>query len=309
MKSPALIGSVGLLLLAGILLVTASSKPHHRKSEIPLQDATILIIRHAEKPAFGPELSPDGERRAEAYAHYFTNFTVDSQPLRLDYLIAAADSKQSERPRLTLKPLSKALHLGINLKYEDKNYRDLVSELQTKDHGKAILICWHRGMIPDLVQALGADPLLLLPGGLWPVDQFSWVLQLRYDHQGRLIPEQTKRIQEHLLPQDPPDPPSASSYRPDTDRAKLLNSHPDGLQIRRLQARDRKIRRLRKIMFLHEVKPRGANPLLHGCEKFFRQPCSGIARSEKHSAGLEQRKGSSHQFPEILFDSEGAGLF
>ena len=203
-KSSVLTGSVGLLLLAGIAMVTASSKSHHRKSEIPLQDATILIIRHAEKPAFGPELSPAGERRAESYVQYFTNFTVDSQPLHIDYLIAAADSKQSQRPRLTIRPLSKALRLSINLKYEDKNYRDLVSDLRTKDHGKAILICWHRGIIPDLVQALGADPLLLLPGGVWPVDQFSWVLQLRYDHQGQLIPEQTKRIQEHLLAEDPP---------------------------------------------------------------------------------------------------------
>lgn len=211
MKSSALIGSTGLLLLAAILLLAASSKPHRHKSDLPLQDATILIIRHAEKPAWGPELSPTGERRAEAYVQYFTNFTVDSQPLRLDYLIAAADSKQSQRPRLTIKPLSKALHLGISLKYEDKNYRDLVSELQTKNRGKAILICWHRGMIPELVQALGADPLILLPGGVWPLDQFSWVLQLRYDHQGRLIPEQTKRIQEHLLPEDPPETSSTSN--------------------------------------------------------------------------------------------------
>jgi len=202
MKPPALIRP-GLMLLAAIALITTSFKQHH-KSEIPLQDATVLIIRHAEKPAFGPELSPEGERRAEAYVRYFTDFKVDSQPLKLDYLIAAADSKQSQRPRLTLKPLSKALRIGINLKYEDKNYRDLVSELQNKNHGSAILICWHRGIIPDLVQALGGDPLELLPGGVWPVDQFSWVLQLRYDHQGRPIRGETKRIQEHLLPGDPP---------------------------------------------------------------------------------------------------------
>ena len=202
MKAPALIG-LGLVILAGIVLMTASSRPHHQ-SDFPLQDATVLIIRHAEKPAFGPELAPEGERRAEAYVQYFTDFKVDSQPLKLDYLIAAADSKQSQRPRLTLKPLSKALQIGINLRYEDKNYRDLVTELRNKNHGNAILICWHRGIIPDLVQALGGDPLELLPGGVWPVDQFSWVLQLRYDHQGRLIPGETKRIQEHLLPGDPP---------------------------------------------------------------------------------------------------------
>jgi hypothetical protein len=204
MKPWTLIGTAGLVLATAIPLLTASSKPHHAKGEFPLQDATILIIRHAEKPAFGPELAPEGERRAEAYVQYFSDFMVDSQPLHIDYLIAASDSKQSQRPRLTLKPLSKALHLGINVKYEDKNYRDLVADLRTKNHGNVIVICWHRGLIPDLVQALGADPLELLPGGVWPVDQFSWVLQLRYDHQGRIIPDQTKRIHEHLLPGDPP---------------------------------------------------------------------------------------------------------
>lgn len=215
MKLSGLTGSVGLLLLAGMLLFTASSKPHPGR-DIPLQDTTILIIRHAEKPDFGPELSPQGKLRAEAYVDYFTHFKVGSEPLRLEYLAAAADSKQSHRSRLTLKPLSKALHLPINLRYEDKEFHELASELRTKDHGKSILICWHRGLIPDLVQALGGDPLLLLPRGVWPVDQFSWVLQLRYDHQGRLIPEETKRFQQHLLPADPPETPaSTTSHKQD----------------------------------------------------------------------------------------------
>src|SRR5271170_7271252 len=72
----------------------------------PLQDAVILIIRHAEKPKAGPDLSPEGVQRAEAYVNYFKSFQVNSQPLTLDYLFAAADSKNSIRPRLTLTPLS-----------------------------------------------------------------------------------------------------------------------------------------------------------------------------------------------------------
>src|SRR5271155_5377145 len=75
----------------------------------PLQDAVILIIRHAEKPESGMDLTPTGEQRARAYVDYFKNFQIDSQPFKLDRLIATADSKNSHRPRLTLTPLSQAL--------------------------------------------------------------------------------------------------------------------------------------------------------------------------------------------------------
>jgi hypothetical protein len=154
-----------------------------------------LIIRHAEKPAAGPELTPAGSQRAAAYVQYFQDLTMDSQPLRPDYLIAAADSNNSRRPRLTLEPLSKALGLPLNLGFSDKRPEELVRELQSKPHGKVILICWRHGNLPALVRALGADPDKLIPGGKWPDDEYGWLLRLPYDQDARLIPVQTKRLQ------------------------------------------------------------------------------------------------------------------
>ena len=55
----------------------------------PLSDATIWIIRHAEKPAAGAGLSSEGQERAKAYVRYFQNLRLDSLPARLDYLVAA----------------------------------------------------------------------------------------------------------------------------------------------------------------------------------------------------------------------------
>ena len=72
---------------------------------------SCLIIRHAEKPDTGPDLSPSGQQRAEAYKHYFRKFTVDSKPLRPDAIFAAKDSKDSHRPRLTVEPFAKAAKL------------------------------------------------------------------------------------------------------------------------------------------------------------------------------------------------------
>jgi hypothetical protein len=168
----------------------------------PLQDAVILIIRHAEKPKTGPELTPAGMQRADAYVNYFKNYQIDSQPLKLDYIFAAADSKNSHRPRLTLTPLSQALQMPLDTRFSDKNPQGLAGELQSKSHGKHILICWRHESIPGLLRALGADPAALIPDNQWPDSVYDWLIQLRYDHDGRLMAGKCKLINEHLMPGD-----------------------------------------------------------------------------------------------------------
>ena len=160
----------------------------------PLANAVILIIRHAEKPDSGSGLAPAGKKRAKAYVDYFRNFTVDGQPLKLDSLFASADSKQSHRARLTLEPTSKKLGLSIDSQFADAQYQKLATEIRTKPHGKNILICWHHGEIPQLLQALGADPSQLFRSSKWPDPVFNWVIQLRYDASGNLL--NAKRITE-----------------------------------------------------------------------------------------------------------------
>lgn len=199
--------SIWCLLLALVHSTPTFAEPQQNAKSIvsdfrPLQDATILIIRHAEKLDTGQNLSPAGQQRAEAYIQYFKSFQVDAKPLKLDYLFATADSKGSQRPRLTLEPLSNALGLKIDNRFKNKKVQELADEIQSKDHGRHILICWHHGEIPELIRALGADPAKLLPGAKWPGQEFGWVLQLSYDHEGRLIPNQTRRLNENLMPGD-----------------------------------------------------------------------------------------------------------
>ncbi len=167
-----------------------------------LKNAVILVIRHAEKTASGDELSPDGYKRADAYVNYFKNYQVDGKPLKLDYLYAAADSKNSKRVRLTVEPLSKATGLKLDNRIANKKFQDMVDELHATSHGHEILICCQHGQITKQLRALGADPATLLPKGKWPDDVFDWVLELHYDSNGRLIPAQTKRINENLMPGD-----------------------------------------------------------------------------------------------------------
>jgi len=165
-----------------------------------LKNAVILVIRHAEKPATGANLSPAGVERAQAYVDYFRRFTVDSQPLKLDYLYAAADSKESTRASQTLQPLGKALGLAVDARFAQDKTRKLADDIRRKPSGKQFLVCWHHGEIPQLVGALGADAGKLFPKKKWPDDVFGWVVQLRYDAAGQLV--DARRIEENLMPDD-----------------------------------------------------------------------------------------------------------
>jgi len=165
-----------------------------------LKNATILVIRHAEKPEDGLELTPAGEARARAYAGYFAGFKVDGQPVKLDHIFCTADTKGSHRPRLTVTPLSQALKLPLDNRFTTKNPAALTGEIRGHAHGKAILICWHHGEIPAVLSGLGANPAAVLPGGVWPDKVFGWLVELQYDDQGRLQTAQC--VHEHLMPDD-----------------------------------------------------------------------------------------------------------
>ena len=174
-----------------------------------LKNTVVLVIRHAEKPETGRGLTADGEARARAYVDYFKNFTVEGQASPPNYLFAAADSKESHRPILTLEPISHALGLPIDSQFKDKQFQELADEIESHAHGRVILICWHHGKIPQLLRALGADPGKLLPDGKWPDGAFGTLIQLRYDAQGQLT--ESKRLNENLLPDDTEKPSPALS--------------------------------------------------------------------------------------------------
>ena len=178
----------------------ASALPLAAHAQDGPKDSVVLIIRHAEDAGSGHGLSPRGQERAEAYKNYFQNFTVDSKRRKPDAVLVAADSKQSHRPRLTVEPFAKAAKLPIDSRFGNKQPTDLADELRANHQGKVLLICWHHGQIPALLRALGAAPERLLPNGKWPKAVYDWVIVVSYDENGRLVPESTRRISEHLLP-------------------------------------------------------------------------------------------------------------
>jgi hypothetical protein len=181
-----------ILLLCGVVTMgippSILAQSSQDGSSPALSNTVVLVIRHGEKPANGQNLTPAGQARANAYPDFFRSLRMDGQPLKVDYLFAAADTKESDRPRLTLEPTSKVLDLTIDGQFGDGQYAKLADDIRTKPHGQNILICWHHGEIPQLIKALGADPRRLFPPkGEWPDDVYNWMIALRYDSEGRLM--------------------------------------------------------------------------------------------------------------------------
>lgn len=161
-----------------------------------LSNATLLIVRHAEKTGYGDGLSPAGDMRAQVYASYFSNFELDGAKLRIDALVASTDTRNSARPRLTLEPLSLETGMEIVQPCPDHAIGQLVDWLKHQPADQTTLISWHHTKMAKLLAALGVDTATLLPQGRWPDDVFDWVVALKFDAQGKLIPSATQIVRE-----------------------------------------------------------------------------------------------------------------
>jgi hypothetical protein len=165
------------------------------------KEATVLIIRHAEKPETGDQLSPDGQKRAAAYADYFTGLELHGSSLTPNVLFATKDSENSSRPRLTLVPLAAKLGLTITTTFANEEYEMLVETLGNDAFtARTILICWHHGKIDNLLRTFGVKPNHLLPEGKWPDHVFNWLIVLHFDKEGQ--PDHSEAINEMLMPGD-----------------------------------------------------------------------------------------------------------
>jgi hypothetical protein len=171
-------------------------------------NTTILLIRHAERPKSGLGLAPAGQARAQAYIAYFQNYLLNGQPINFDFIFAAADSPDSQRPRLTVTPIADALQLNINATFAETNYTGLRDYLfqDTQFNDCNILICWHHSTILQLATALGVKRKQLPPQSNWPSKWhgkvFGWLLQISYDSQGNIMPTQTFCLNQQLMYDD-----------------------------------------------------------------------------------------------------------
>jgi phosphohistidine phosphatase SixA len=137
---------------------------------------SIYIIRHAEKPKErgNRDLSREGRSHAESLAT-----ALPKQLGTLDFLFAAANSRNSKRPLETLKPLAAGLHLSINEDFPASAYATLAAEIldDEKYSRRRVLVCWRHEYIPRLAQKLLARNV----PHKWPSIDFTSIWMLRYE--------------------------------------------------------------------------------------------------------------------------------
>lgn len=124
------------------------------------QPAQVLIIRHAEKPEEGNQLSLPGHERAAALVPYFqgTAAVLKFGPPAAIYAQAMKHGTSSARPIETVQPLADALHLTLNTSFERDDFKSMVHEIMgnTAYAGRSVLICWEHKVIPSMAAEFGA---------------------------------------------------------------------------------------------------------------------------------------------------------
>ncbi|MDT0449372.1 histidine phosphatase family protein [Streptomyces hesseae] len=160
-------------------------------------DATIMIIRHGEKPRGSTRgmdengepdkksLTQRGWERARALPKLFAPATGTSGAdasgrtalPRPSTLFAAADygpNAGSRRMRQTVTPLAEELKLPVNTSFSETEEAKLATAALMSP--QPVLICWEHSRIADIVKALGAAKAPGVPKS-WP-DRFDlvWVL-------------------------------------------------------------------------------------------------------------------------------------
>ncbi|AZQ74498.1 MULTISPECIES: hypothetical protein [Streptomyces] len=199
-----------LTVLAGAALLPVTgcgndSSPQAAPSEPPPAarsgpDATILIIRHGEKPRGSTRgmdehgepdkksLTQRGWERARALPKLFAPATAASGAgasgqaglPRPSTIFAAADygpNAGSRRMRQTVTPLSEELRLPVNTSFSETEEAKLATAALMSP--SPVLICWEHSRIADIVKGLGAAGAPGVPKS-WP-DRFDlvWVLTRR----------------------------------------------------------------------------------------------------------------------------------
>lgn len=152
----------------------------------------IILMRHADKTEdpSDEDLSDAGWARAQHLATYIPE--TFGKP---DVIIATAQSKHSDRPKDTIKPLAEVLGVKIQDYFGNKEFGDLVDEIfNDPDYkNKTIVICWHHSKLPAIAALLGA-PAGSYPDP-WPADAYNLILDLQYDPFSGSPPKVTRVIE------------------------------------------------------------------------------------------------------------------
>lgn len=128
----------------------------------------VLLLRHAEKPETGHDLSKRGYERAHALVPFFTKNPelVPLQSIAAIYAQPPSKNYPSQRPVETITPLANALGLQVQQGYTREKYEGMCAEIKTNPayNGKIVIICWSKDDLTNIAHELGAKNVTDWPG-------------------------------------------------------------------------------------------------------------------------------------------------
>ncbi|MFN8369267.1 MAG: hypothetical protein U0T83_01445 [Bacteriovoracaceae bacterium] len=126
--------------------------------------AQVVIIRHAEKPELGRDLSTIGWERAQNLPIFFKNNSIVAfygDPVGI-YGFAPQSNDGSLRGIQTVSFLAEQLKLKVNSNYTKNEYAKMVKKIMANKEyeGKTVVICWQHSFLVRLALEFGAKGMI-----------------------------------------------------------------------------------------------------------------------------------------------------
>lgn len=144
--------------------------------------AEIVLIRHAEKPKDGNELSEDGQKRAQLLVGFLSqNREINKNgPIAVVYAMGQSEVTKSIRAIQTVQPFVDATQTPLITEYKKKKYLEMIQNIMNNpeyDH-KTVLICWEHKVLNEIAEGFGIDP----KPAAWGKDVYNlvWIIDLKH---------------------------------------------------------------------------------------------------------------------------------
>ena len=170
-----------LVIAASLFVASCDNKPHNNIDP----NLKVVIIRHAEKPEKGDNLSCQGQNRALALAGVLHQkiglpSSIYVPALKLD------DSTKHSRMFQTITPFAIKYNVPINSKYDSKDNGKVAKNVLKKSG--TVLMVWEHNAIQDLANKLGVNHLVAWNDNdfdsIWVISYTTGKARLALDKEG-----------------------------------------------------------------------------------------------------------------------------
>jgi len=153
-----------------LLLIFLSGRNIAQTAAQTQNDLKIILIRHAEKPEKGGNLTCKGLNRSlQLPGVIHQKFGIPD----FTYIPSLKMGEKTSHARMfeTVIPLAVKYNLTINSKFDEKDIAGLAADI--KAHKGTVLVIWEHSVIAGIVQALGITDNIN-----WPGDDYEsiWII-------------------------------------------------------------------------------------------------------------------------------------